>query len=111
MPNQSVDLDLVFKALADPTRRAVLERLSRGPASTSELARSFGMALPSFAQHLDALEASGLVTSDKTGRVRTWQLASRSLKAVSRWLDARRRFFEQRADRPDAASPAAKRKG
>ncbi len=102
MPNRSPALDDVFQALADPTRRAVIERLARGPASTSELARPFGMALPSFAQHLDRLENCGLVTSAKSGRVRTYRLAPRRLKAASRWLDAQRAHWEARLDRLDA---------
>jgi len=68
MPNQSVELNRVFQALADPTRRAVLERLNRGPAPMSELAEPFDMALPSFSQHLDVLEDCGLVRSSKEGR-------------------------------------------
>src|SRR5260221_3344333 len=74
MPNQRMHLDRVFRALGDPTRRAVLSRLSAGPAAVSELARSSDMALPSFAQHLDVLEESGLVRSRKVGRVRTYRL-------------------------------------
>jgi len=90
MPNQSAALDQIFKALADPTRRAVLETLSVGPATTSELAKPSRMALPSLMQHLDALEDCGLIASTKSGRVRTYRLASKPLKAASRWLDARR---------------------
>ena len=74
MPKYS-DLDRVFHALGDSSRRAMVERLSRGPASVSELARPFEMALPSVVQHLGVLEAAGLVTSEKVGRVRTYQLA------------------------------------
>ncbi len=102
MPNHPMPLDAVFQALADPTRRAVIERLARGPASTSELARPFAMALPSFAQHLDRLEDSGLVVSAKSGRVRTWRLAPKRLKAASRWLDLQRAHWEARLDRLDA---------
>ena len=101
MPNQSPALDRIFKALADPTRRAVIEALRRGPASTSELARPFGMALPSFAQHLDTLEDCGLVRSRKTGRVRTYRLSATSLTKASRWLDAQREQWEGRLDRFD----------
>ena len=92
----------VFQALADPTRRAVLERLARGPASVTELARPFPMALPSFAQHLDVLERSGLVRSRKQGRVRTYALAPKRLKQAEDWLSRRRRMWEQRLDRLDA---------
>jgi DNA-binding transcriptional ArsR family regulator len=101
MPNQLAPLDHVFHALADPTRRAVLERLGRGPASTSELARPFRMALPSFSQHLDVLEASGLVRSRKAGRVRTWRLAPRPLKTAEHWLTRQRAAWECRLDQLD----------
>lgn len=96
MPNQSAQLDDVFKALADPTRRAVLERLSRGPASTTDLARPFGMALPSFSQHLRVLEHCGLVRSRKRGRVRTYRLVPRPLDVVEHWLDRQRAMWERR---------------
>ena len=74
MLNESARLDLAFQALADPTRRRIVARLSRGPASVSELARPFSMSLPAVMQHLQLLEASGLVTSQKTGRVRTCRI-------------------------------------
>ena len=90
MPNQSVELDRVFQALADPTRRAVLQKLTYGTAPVSELAQPFDMALPSFAQHLDVLEKCGLVRSRKTGRVRTYQLAPRPLKVAERWIARQR---------------------
>ena len=99
MPNQS--LDPVFRALADPTRRAVLERLGRGPLSMSELARPFGMALPSFAQHLEVLERGGLVRSRKSGRVRTYRLVPQPLQAAARWLDQQRAVWERRLDQLD----------
>lgn len=92
----------VFKALADPTRLAVVERLGAGPASMSDLAGAFPMALPSFAQHLGVLERAGLVTSTKTGRVRTYRLAPRPLDAVGGWLSAQRRLWERRLDQMDA---------
>lgn len=101
MPNQSGQLDDVFKALADPTRRAVLERLSRGPASTTDLARPFAMALSSFSQHLRVLERCGLVRSRKRGRVRTYRLAPRRLEAVEHWLDRQRATWERRLDQLD----------
>jgi DNA-binding transcriptional ArsR family regulator len=88
MPNQQ--LTRVFQALTDPTRRAVLERLTRGPAPVSALARPFRMALPSFMQHLDVLEDCGLVRSKKQGRVRTYALAPQPLKAAEDWLTAQR---------------------
>jgi DNA-binding transcriptional ArsR family regulator len=101
MPNQSMQLDRVFHALGDPTRRAVLSRLSGGPAPVSELARPFEMALPSFTQHLDVLEDCGLVRSKKQGRVRTYRLAPRPLKAAERWMVEQRALWERRLDQLD----------
>ena len=105
MPQQSTQrptrLDRVFHALADPTRRAVLHRLGRGPAPVSELARPFRMALPSFAQHLDALEHCGLVRSRKSGRVRTYRLAPRPLVAAEHWIAEQRALWERRLDQLD----------
>ena len=101
MPKQSVGLDQVFQALADPTRRKVIERLVAGPASTSELAEPFDMALPSFTQHLGVLERAGLVTSTKTGRVRTYRLAPAGLEVADGWLAEQRRLWEQRLDQLD----------
>lgn len=101
MPNQLLQLGQVFQALADPTRRAVLERLSRGTASTSELARPFPMALPSFVQHLAVLEQCGLVRSRKVGRVRTFELVEEPLAQAEEWLSARRATWERRLDQLD----------
>lgn len=101
MPNQSLGLNQIFQALADPTRRAVLERLSSGPAAVSELARPFPMALPSFTQHLEVLERSGLVRSRKAGRVRTVELAPRPLKAAEQWMVKQRTLWERRLDQLD----------
>lgn len=101
MPNQAQRLDPVFKALADPTRRAVLERLSRGPAGVSDLARPFKMALPSFAQHLEVLEKCGLVRSQKQGRVRTYKLVPRRIRQAEDWLAKRRKLWETRLDQLD----------
>lgn len=95
-------LDLVFKALADPTRRAVVERLGEGPLATSELARPFAMKLPSFTEHLGVLERCGLVTSQKHGRVRTYRLAPEPLADASRWLTEQREVWERRLDQLDA---------
>lgn len=92
----------MFHALADPTRRAVLERLSGGPASTSELAQPFKMALPSFLQHLDVLENCGLVRSRKTGRVRTYQLAPQKLEVAEHWMARQRKIWERRLDQLDS---------
>ena len=101
MPNQSVQLSRIFQALADPTRRAVLERLSSGPAPMSELAQPFEMALPSFSQHLDVLENCGLVRSRKSGRVRTYQLAPKPLQAAEHWMVRQRTMWERRLDQLD----------
>jgi DNA-binding transcriptional ArsR family regulator len=94
-------LDGVFQALGDPTRRAVIERLGRGPAAVGVLAAPFKMALPSFLQHLRVLEDCGLVTSRKKGRVRTFRVAPRPLKTVTHWLDRQRSLWERRLDRLD----------
>ena len=102
MPYHSRKLDEVFQALADPTRRAVLLRLSAGAASTLELARPFDMALPSFTQHLQMLEKFGLVKSKKSGRVRTYELAPKRLQAVEDWILDRRKLWERRLDQLDA---------
>lgn len=105
MPNYSAKLDQVFQALADPTRRAVLQRLSDGAASTLELARPFHMALPSFTQHLGMLEKHGLVKSKKTGRVRTYELVPKRLQAAEDWILDRRKLWERRLDQLDAYLP------
>jgi DNA-binding transcriptional ArsR family regulator len=101
MPNYQ-KLDQVFQALADPTRRAVLQRLSDGAASTLELAGPFDMALPSFTQHLGMLEKFGLVRSRKSGRVRTYELAPKRLQAAEDWILNRRKLWERRLDQLDA---------
>ncbi|ABS63997.1 regulatory protein ArsR [Parvibaculum lavamentivorans DS-1] len=102
MPNQQqIQLDRVFHALGDPTRRAVLRRLSGGPAAVSELARPFKMALPSFTQHLNVLEECGLVRSRKAGRVRTYQLVPKPLKAAESWMVEQRSLWEKRLDQLD----------
>jgi DNA-binding transcriptional ArsR family regulator len=101
MPNEATQLDCVFRALGDPTRRAVLGRLSRGPAPVSELARPFEMALPSFVQHLAVLEGCGLVRSRKTGRVRTFQLVPQPLEAAEHWMVEQRALWERRLDQLD----------
>lgn len=94
-------IDSVFRALSDPTRRQVLERLSRSPASVSELAAPFPIALPSFLQHMTVLEGSGLVRSKKMGRVRTYQLVPRRLRLAENWLARQRDFWERRLDQLD----------
>ena len=94
-------LATVFQALSDPTRLAVVERLSIGPASATELARPFAMALPSFMQHLGVLERAGIATSHKTGRTRVFQLAPGSLELASAWLATFRNHWERRLDQLD----------
>ena len=94
-------VDGVFRALADPTRRYVLERLSRSPASVSELAKPFDMALPSFIEHLKILEGYGLVRSGKTGRVRTYQLVPKRMREAEDWLAKQRTFWNTRLDQLD----------
>ena len=98
MPNQNCKVDLVFQALADATRRAVVERLGLGPAAMSQLAEPFNMALPSFAQHLSVLEKSGLISSVKRGRVRTYSLTPQSLTTLEIWLNLQRNKWERRLD-------------
>jgi DNA-binding transcriptional ArsR family regulator len=92
-------LDQMFQALADPTRRGIVERLARGPASVSELAKPFDMSLPAIVQHLQVLEGSGLVQSKKVGRVRTCTLDSGALTLAEKWINERRRNWERRLDR------------
>src|SRR5665213_3054510 len=99
MLNQSSDLDRMFHALADPARRGLLERLSRGPAPVSELARPLPMSLPSVMQHLGVLEAAGLVRSEKLGRVRTCAIEPAALSLAEQWINARRIEWDQRLDR------------
>ncbi|KRB35188.1 ArsR/SmtB family transcription factor [Microbacterium sp. Root180] len=99
MPNYPEDVDAVLRALADPTRRAIVERLSVSPAVVSELAAPFSMALPSLLQHLRILEAARVITSTKQGRVRTVTLRPGALDVLHLWLDELRTPAEQRADR------------
>lgn len=103
-------IDGIFRALSDPTRRRVLERLSRSPASVSELAAPFEMALPSFLEHLKVLEGCGLVHSRKAGRVRTYQLAPKRLRLAEDWLSKQRTLWEQRLDQLDSYLIALKEK-
>lgn len=99
---QAAVTDDVFYALSNSTRRRVLEQLSVGPATVSELAAPFDMKLPSFVQHLSVLEQSRLVTSKKRGRVRTYEIAPARFKVAEDWLSARREVWEARLDRFDA---------
>lgn len=94
-------LDEVFLALGDPTRRAVIRRLGRGPASVGELAEPFPITLPSFMKHVRTLESSGLIRTSKSGRVRTCTLDRDRLALVDDWLADQRRLWEQRTDRLD----------
>jgi DNA-binding transcriptional ArsR family regulator len=98
MPKYSA-LDEMFHALADGSRRAMVERLSRGPASVSELARPFEMALPTVVQHLGVLEKAGIVTSEKVGRVRIYQLVPGALSPAADWISRQRLPAERRLDR------------
>ena len=102
MPRRPPPLARVFQALADPTRLAVVERLSKGPVTTSELAAPFKMAMPSFLQHLDVLADCGLVRSSKKGRVRTYELAPDALKTAGDWIARQRAFWERRLDQLDS---------
>jgi DNA-binding transcriptional ArsR family regulator len=104
-------LDHAFQALADPTRRAMLTRLSRGPASVSELAQPLSMSLPAVLQHLQALETSGLIRSEKKGRVRTCRLEPGVLSAAEQWLIDRRTEWERQADRLEQYLATLKEKG
>ena len=98
---RSAVVDDVFHALSNSTRRKVLEQLSTGPATVSELAAPFDMQLPSFVQHLSVLEQSRLVKSKKRGRVRTYEIAPERLRVAEDWLAARRQLWEARLDRFD----------
>jgi DNA-binding transcriptional ArsR family regulator len=97
--NQSAPLDRVFQALADPSRRLMVERLAIGPASVSELARPLSMSLAAVVQHVQVLESSGLVRSEKTGRVRTCTIEPAALRTAERWISERRTSWEHRLDR------------
>jgi DNA-binding transcriptional ArsR family regulator len=98
MPKYSEDVDAVLRALADPTRRAVVERLAAGPAIVSELAEPFAMTLPALMQHLGVLAAAGVVTSEKIGRSRTVSLRPGGLDVLHLWLDGQRTPAERQAD-------------
>lgn len=99
MDKQSTSLDTLFQALADPTRRAVVSRLGRGPASVGDLAQPFDMALPSFMKHVHVLEDAGLIRTWKEGRVRQCEIEAMRLGAVSDWLEDQRAIWESRTDR------------
>ena len=97
--NDSPQLDRAFQALSDPIRRGMLAQLSRGPASVSELARPWPISLPAVLQHLQALEASGLIATHKTGRVRTCRIEPKALSAAETWIAGQRAVWEDRLDR------------
>ena len=99
MPKYQATLDRMFHALGDGSRRAMVERLARGPASVTELARPFDMALPTVVQHLGVLEAAGIVASTKVGRVRTCQLVAEALTPAAHWISLQRLPAERRLDR------------
>ena len=99
MAKHDPDLDLLFQALADPTRRAMLERLARGPAPVSELARPTGLRLPTVMRHLSVLEQTGLVSTAKDGRVRSCAIVPQALAPMRAWLDEQRAVWEARLDR------------
>ena len=99
MLNYQSSLDLAFQALADPARRAMVDRLALGPASVSELAKPLPMSLPAVMLHLKVLEESGLVKSEKVGRVRTCSLAPQMLSQAERWINERRQMWERNLDR------------
>lgn len=99
MPEQSPQIDRMFHALADPNRRRMVERVSQGPVSVSELAKPFEMSLPAVVQHLKVLEESGVVRTEKVGRVRTCRMEPQALSLVEKWVEARRTMWERRLDR------------
>lgn len=101
MENHLIRLDGIFQGLADPTRRAVLQRLSRGPASVSELATPFAISLPSFMKHIRSLESSGWIVTRKHGRVRTCEMQRKVLAEADAWLSEQRALWEARFDRFD----------
>lgn len=111
MEQYSAQLDGIFQALADPTRRAVLGRLGKGPASITDLAKPFDMALPSFLKHIHFLEDSGLIRTRKDGRVRTCVIRKRPFAAVETWLSAQRALWEARTDRLEQFVTAVRDKG
>lgn len=102
VPDAPAEIDAVFHALANPTRRSVVERLASGPCTVSELAEPFSIALPTVLQHLRVLESGGIVATSKRGRVRTVRIVPDRLRAASGWLEQQRLVWEQRLDRLDA---------
>lgn len=111
MEQYSESLDDIFQALADPTRRAVLGALAKGPTSISELAAPFEMALPSFMKHIHQLEASGWIVTQKLGRVRSCSLEKKALRAADAWLATQRSIWEARTDRLERFVTSGPRRG
>jgi DNA-binding transcriptional ArsR family regulator len=105
--NRLEELDRLFQALADPTRRAMVERLVKAPASVSQLAEPLPMSLPAVVQHLGVLEAAGIVSSEKVGRVRTCRLEPEMMRRAETWLGAQRTAWEYRLDRLSSELPAS----
>ncbi len=110
MAKYSPDLDKAFSALADPTRRAIVSRLCDGPKSVSELSEPFDLALPSLLKHVRVLEESGLIRSEKTGRVRTCRIEAHALQATEAWIHQHVAAWEQRLDRLETHIERMKRK-
>ncbi|GAA4216202.1 ArsR/SmtB family transcription factor [Actinocatenispora rupis] len=101
MPNHSDPIGLVFRALADPTRRAIVERLVRGPVAVKALAEPLAMSLPAVMQHLQVLEAAGVIVTEKVGRVRSCRIEPSALRTAEAWLGAQRTEWERRLDHLD----------
>ncbi|WP_422034596.1 ArsR/SmtB family transcription factor [Reyranella sp.] len=110
MANHSPDLDRTFAALSDPIRRAIVTRLCEGPRSVSELSEPFEIALPSLLKHVRVLEESGLISSEKTGRVRTCRIERRALQQTEAWIHRHVATWERRLDRLEAHVQRMKRK-
>lgn len=110
MANHSTDLDRTFAALSDPIRRAIVTRLCEGPKSVSELSKPFEIALPSLLKHVRVLEESGLISSEKTGRVRTCRIERRALQETEAWIHRHVATWERRLDRLEAHVQRMKRK-
>jgi DNA-binding transcriptional ArsR family regulator len=111
MLNQSDSLDRTFQALADPARRSMLAQLTRGPTSVSNLARPLAMSLPAVMQHLAVLEGSGLVRSEKVGRIRTCRIEPQALSLAEQWINHRRIEWERHFDRLGAYLETLKAEG
>ncbi len=110
MAKSSTDLDKAFSALADPTRRAIIGRLCGGPQSVTELSEPFDLALPSLLKHVRVLEQSGLISSEKIGRIRTCRIEPRALEATEAWIHRHVAAWEARLDRMEAHIERMKRK-